>query len=71
MNQALVIIGVVAVVLGLFASIYTVVTTEEHAWGLFTSTETSAPYARFSLPVLIGGIVLIVVGIFVGNNKSN
>ena len=70
MNQTLIIIGIVVVVIGLFAGIYTITTTEEHVWGLFTSTETSSPYANLSLPVLIGGIILIIVGAFVGNQKN-
>lgn len=70
MNRGLVIIGVVVLILGLLASAYVVTTSEEHFWGLFSTTESTTPYGRFSIPLVIGGIILILVGAFVGKKSE-
>ena len=57
-NKYVLIIGIVAVILGIIASYYT--ETREQLFGLVSTS--SAPYAEFAIPLIIAGIVLIIVG---------
>jgi len=65
MNKSLLIIGIIVLLIGIFTGAYT--TSQSHLFGLFSTT--SSPYADFSIPLMIGGIVLIIVSIFIGKKK--
>jgi uncharacterized membrane protein YdcZ (DUF606 family) len=56
MNK-LIIIGIILIVIGILAGIYT--TTQTHIFGI---TSTAIPYAAYAIPLYVGGIVLIIVG---------
>jgi hypothetical protein len=58
MNKSLIIVGVVFLVIGLAAGVFTV--TQSHLFGLFSTS--SIPYAPYMIPLLIVGIVLIIIG---------
>lgn len=63
MNATLIVLGIVAVVIGGFASMYTETQVQNHLWGLYQTTSTSSPYSGLAVPLVIGGIVLIMVGV--------
>ena len=65
MNKALIIIGVVLLAIGIVAGVFT--STQSHLFGLYSTTST--PYAAYMIPLLIGGIVLIIVGAVAGKKK--
>jgi len=65
-NKTLVIIGAIAVVLGIIAGVYT--KTESQLYGLVSTT--TKPYHAYMIPMLVGGAVLIVVGLVVGHKKT-
>ena len=69
MNKSVTLIGVIMFVLGLIAQVYLVTTTHTGLFG-FTSTDTSTPFQQFSFPLLIGGLVLIIIGLFLPKNAS-
>jgi hypothetical protein len=69
MKSLLIGIGVVLVLLGIGAWIYQTTTQHDILWGLFHWTSTSTPYQAYALPMLIGGVVLIIVGAAVGGGK--
>ena len=58
MNVILVAIGVVAAIIGLVAG--AIVITTPQLFGLVTTSST--PYAQYMIPLIVGGIVLIIVG---------
>ena len=70
MNKTLLIIGIVVLVLGIFANIYSVTTTQSHLFGLYSTSSSSNPYLTYSVPFLIGGIVLIIVGAVIKEGKK-
>jgi hypothetical protein len=61
MNVFLVAIGVVVAIIGLIAG--AVVITTPQLFGL-VNTE-STPYAQYMIPLIIGGLVLVIVGALV------
>ncbi len=65
MKKALIWVGVVFLVLGILAGV--VRTEEEQAFGLFSTTST--PYVPYMIPLLLAGIILIIVGAFVGRKE--
>ena len=65
MNKSLIIIGVVLLVIGIVAGIFT--TTQSHLFGLYSTS--SIPYAAYMIPLLIGGVVLIIVGVVTGKKQ--
>lgn len=69
MNKALIIIGVVVLVLGIFANVYSETTTNEYLWGLYSTSSTSIPYSSYSTMLLIGGIILILAGALIKEGK--
>ena len=69
MNKSLIIIGVVVLVLGIFANVYSETTTQEHLWGLYSTSDTSTPYSPYSTMLLIGGIILILIGVLIKEGK--
>ena len=79
MKKSLIIIGVAAMILGIFANIYFFVnlylhavtqSTESNLWGLFITSSTSIPYSVYSISLLVGGVVLIIVGAVIKENKK-
>jgi membrane-bound ClpP family serine protease len=66
MNTILVAIGVVVAIIGLIAG--ALVITTPQLFGL-VNTE-STPYAQYMIPLIIGGLVLVIVGAVVPSKKS-
>jgi hypothetical protein len=66
MNVILVAIGVVVAIIGLIAG--ALVITTPQLFGL-VNTE-STPYAQYMIPLIIGGLVLVIVGAVVPSKKS-
>jgi hypothetical protein len=66
MNVILVGIGVVVAIIGLIAG--ALVITTPQLFGLVSTSDT--PYAQYMIPLIIGGIVLIIVGMVVPSKKS-
>jgi hypothetical protein len=66
MNVILVAIGVVVAIIGLIAG--ALVITTPQLFGL-VNTE-STPYAQYMIPLIIGGMVLVIVGAVVPSKKS-
>jgi len=66
MNTILVGIGVVVAIIGLIAG--ALVITTPQLFGL-VNTE-STPYAQYMIPLIIGGLVLVIVGVVVPGKKS-
>ncbi|PIU29826.1 hypothetical protein COT07_04105 [Candidatus Woesearchaeota archaeon CG07_land_8_20_14_0_80_44_23] len=65
MNKSLIIIGIVLLVIGIVAGAF--ITTQSHLFGLYTTTST--PYAAYMIPLLVGGIILIIVGALTGKKE--
>ena len=65
MNRILIAIGIVVVIIGVIAG--AVVVTTPQLFGL-VGTE-STPYAQYMIPLIIGGIVLIIVGAVIPSKK--
>ena len=63
MNKALIIMGVIVLIIGIAANIYSVTTSESHFFGLFSTTNTSIPYVALAIPLVVGGMVLVLVGL--------
>ena len=61
-NKALIAIGIVLLVAGFLAMNYVETTTQEHFWGWFQTSQSDKPYANLAIPLMIGGIVLVIVG---------
>ncbi len=59
MNKSLVYGGIIALVLGIVLGSITV--SQSHLWGAYQTTST--PYAAFMIPLVIGGIIMIIIGI--------
>ena len=66
MNVILVAIGVVVAIIGLVAG--ALVITTPQLFGLVTTSST--PYAQYMIPLIIGGLVLVIVGAVVPSKKS-
>jgi len=66
MNVILVAIGVVVAIIGLVAG--ALVITTPQLFGLVTTSDT--PYAQYMIPLIIGGLVLVIVGAVVPSKKS-
>jgi membrane-bound ClpP family serine protease len=66
MNVILVAIGVVVAIIGLIAG--ALVITTPQLFGLINTEST--PYAQYMIPLIIGGIVLVIVGMVVPSKKS-
>ncbi|MEK6849350.1 MAG: hypothetical protein AABY01_02145 [Nanoarchaeota archaeon] len=65
MNKPLIIIGVVLLVIGIVAGIYT--TSQDQLFGLYTTS--SIPYAVYMVPLVVGGIVLMIFGAITGKKE--
>jgi uncharacterized membrane protein YdcZ (DUF606 family) len=65
MSKLLIIIGIVLLVLGIIAGVFT--TTQSQLFGLYTTS--SIPYVAYTIPLLVGGLVLIIVGVVIAKKK--
>jgi len=61
MKAVLIFLGVVLVVLGILAGIYTTTEVHTYFWGLFSSEETSTPFEVVQIPFIVAGAVLLVI----------
>ena len=66
MNVILVAIGVVVAIIGLIAG--ALVITTPQLFGLINTEST--PYAQYMIPLIIGGLVLVIVGAVVPSKKN-
>jgi len=66
MNVILVAIGVVVAIIGVIAG--AVVITTPQLFGLINTEST--PYAQYMIPLIIGGLVLVIVGAVVPSKKN-
>lgn len=66
MNRILIAIGIVVVIIGLVAG--ALVITTPQLFGLVTTSST--PYAQYMIPLIVGGIVLIIVGAVIPSKKN-
>jgi hypothetical protein len=66
MNVILVAIGVVVAIIGLIAG--DLVITTPQLFGLVTTSST--PYAQYMIPLIIGGLVLVIVGAVIPSKKG-
>jgi hypothetical protein len=66
MNRILIAIGIVVAIIGVVAG--AVVITTPQLFGL-VNTE-STPYVQYMIPLIIGGIVLIIVGAVIPSKKN-
>lgn len=66
MNRILIVIGIVVAIIGLVAG--ALVITTPQLFGLVTTSDT--PYAQYMIPLIIGGLVLVIVGVVVPSKKS-
>jgi hypothetical protein len=58
MNRILIAIGIVVAIIGVIAG--ALVVTTPQLFGLVTTSDT--PYAQYMIPLIIGGLVLVIVG---------
>lgn len=66
MNRIIIAIGIVVAILGVVAG--ALVITTPQLFGL-VNTE-STPYAQYMIPLIIGGMVLIIVGAVIPEGKT-
>jgi hypothetical protein len=66
MNRILIAIGIVVAIIGLVAG--ALVITTPQLFGLVTTSDT--PYAQYMIPLIIGGMVLIIVGAVIPSKKN-
>ncbi|ODS36021.1 hypothetical protein BEH94_01800 [Candidatus Altiarchaeales archaeon WOR_SM1_SCG] len=67
-NTTLILIGIVIALLGIAAGIYEETQTAGIA-GILTTTTTDKPYQDYSIPLIVGGIILLIVGAFIGGKS--
>ena len=58
MKVALIVLGLILIILGVGAGVFT--SSQSQLFGLYTTTST--PYKEFMIPLIIGGAILIIVG---------
>jgi len=66
MNRILIAIGIVVAIIGLVAG--ALVITTPQLFGLINTEST--PYAQYMIPLIIGGLVLVIVGAVVPSKKN-
>ena len=66
MNSILMAIGIVVTIIGVIAG--ALVVTTPQLFGLVTTSST--PYAQYMIPLIVGGIVLIIVGAVIPSKKN-
>ena len=62
MKAVLIFLGVILVVLGILAGLYTTTEVQTYFWGLFSSEETTKPFGVLQIPFIIAGVVFLVLG---------
>lgn len=67
MKAALIILGVIVVLLGIGTGVYK--TTQSHLLGLYTKS--SSPYINLAVPLIIGGVILVIIGAVIPHRKEN
>lgn len=65
MNTYIIIIGIILIVLSALVFGYSKVTEDEDLGGLIEDEEIDYPYRNFAFPTFIGGIVLVIAGLFI------
>ena len=68
-NKPLILIGVIVLLLGIAAGIYEETQTTDIA-GILAASTTDKPYQDYSIPLIVGGIILIIVGVFIGRKHK-
>ena len=68
MNSALLILGVLLIIVGIFAYAYTTTTTQNI--GGVPENQSSNPYRYWSYYILILGVILLIVGLILPSKKS-
>lgn len=66
MNRILIIIGIVVAIIGLIAG--ALVVTTPQLFGLINTEST--PYVQYMIPLIIGGMVLVIVGVVIPSKKT-
>ena len=66
MNRILIAIGIVVAIIGVVAG--AIVITTPQLFGLVTTSDT--PYAQYMIPLIIGGLVLVIVGAVIPSKKN-
>jgi hypothetical protein len=66
MNRILIAIGIVVAIIGVVAG--ALVITTPQLFGLVNTSDT--PYAQYMIPLIIGGMVLIIVGAVIPSKKN-
>jgi len=67
-KTALLIIGTFFVIMGVLAGGYTIVVEEDRI--IFDDVRTEKPYENYSIPLIIAGIALILVGAVLAQNET-
>jgi len=67
MNRIIIAIGIVVAIIGVIAG--ALVVTTPQLFGLVTTSDT--PYAQYMIPLIIGGMVLIIVGVVIPENRTH
>jgi ABC-type transport system involved in cytochrome c biogenesis permease component len=65
MNRILIAIGIVVAILGVIAG--ALVITTPQLFGLINTEST--PYAQYMIPLIVGGLVLVIVGAVIPSKK--
>ncbi|MCX6769840.1 MAG: hypothetical protein NT051_04140 [Candidatus Micrarchaeota archaeon] len=66
MNKTLAMIGIVLVIAGVITGAYSI--SQSQMFGLFTTSST--PYQEYMIPLIVGGLVLIIAGMYMGSEKK-
>jgi len=70
MNYIVVGIGVALVIIGIFAQVFAVTTEDEALGGLIQTEDVERPYQQFGLPLIIGGVVVVLIGLFIPGRRT-
>jgi uncharacterized membrane protein len=62
MNEGLFAVGVILVFIGVLAAGYTIYNNQSYFFGAWRESTATRPYAHFSVPLIILGVLLMVVG---------
>jgi len=67
MNRIIIAIGILVAIIGVIAG--ALVITTPQLFGLVTTSDT--PYAQYMIPLIIGGMVLIIVGAAIPQSRAH
>ncbi len=70
MRTSVLIIGIVFIVLGVFAFYYYTTETDEDLGGLIENEERVYPFRPYAYPLVIGGIVLVILSFLIPSKKE-